>query len=1241
MHLLATVPGALPQGAAVDLALPPGEILVLTSADSEIALLAAAQRRRLAMEPAAPALRLASLLRLQHNLSVDLLVEKTVRHARIVILRLLGGRGYWPYGVDEIAAACRAAKIPVAFLPGDEKPDAELDALSSVAQPDFARLWRYLSEGGPNNAEAFLAQAAQLIGRGAPAPAPAVLPRAGFYWPGLRAADAGEILRQSPAGAPIAALLFYRALALSGNLRVIDALIAALQAEGLAPLPIFLSSLKDTGVWLADCFGATKPDVVLAGLGFAANAPGEGADARIGGADCAALQLVFAGSTRAQWEASNAGLEPRDLAMNVALPEIDGRVLAAAVSFKSEAVPDPLTGAEVVDYAPEPERIAAAARLAAAQVKLKCTRPIHRRIAIVLANYPARDGRLANGVGLDTPAAGSEILRALANAGYRVEDSPADGDALLRTLAHGPTNAQAKGREIRERLKRDAYDAFFASLPAEVQSAVTARWGAPDTDHYYVTTENAFAIPALRLGNIVIALQPARGGGLDPDLIAHDPALVPPHGYLALHAWLRHAFDAHAVVHLGKHGTLEWLPGKAIALSERCFPEALLGPLPNFYPFIVNDPGEGSQAKRRTHAVIVDHLTPPLARAGSTPALATLESLLDELAEAQRLDPRRIAPLHRALIAAMADARIEGELGLPAAAPAGVRIARLDAYLCELKELQIRGGLHVFGQSPRGAARDELLLALARTPGPNAQSLQRALAEDLGLGFDPLDCALGDTWAGPRPAALSGPAPWRTTGDTVERIEALALALIAGTHAAESGWTRTRAALDHLLTHVAPALDDCGARELAGLLAGLDGRFVEPGPAGAPTRGRPDVLPTGRNFHALDPRAMPTRAAWELGFRSAQLMVERHAQDHGSYPQAIALSAWGTSNMRTGGEDIAQALALLGARPLWDASSGRVSGFELLPLGALGRPRVDVTLRVSGFFRDAFRHLIELFDAAVRLVAAQKDEKPEDNPLAARVRTERATLTAGGLSPEDAAAQAQWRVFSAPPGGYGAGLGALIDGGGWRDRSALADAFLSVGGYAYAAGAYGVAARGAFETRLKNTTAVAHNQDNREHDLLDSDDYYQFEGGLAAAIETLSGRAPVVYHNDHSRPEAPKVRVLAEEIARVVRARAVNPKWIAGMMRHGYKGAFEMAATVDYLFAFAATTEAVASYQFDLLYDAYLGDPMVEAFIAEHNPAILREMAERFLEAEERGMWHPRANSAAPKLSALAQRETT
>ncbi|MBB3655508.1 cobaltochelatase CobN [Rhizobium sp. BK650] len=1329
MHLLLAQQGTINDGdEAIDLGQSPGDILFLSAADTELAAIAAAYASRSAEH----SLRLASLMSLKHPMSVDTYAERTARHAKLIIVRALGGASYFHYALEALHAVAVRSGALIAVLPGDSKPDAGLTPFSNVALEDLNALWGYLIEGGNANARGFLAYAAAMLS-GEEKPAPAVpLMKAGVWWPGrglvgtdewkgladsvvspagrrcptgqMRGASDGETEQQEhdfevcgeapssdpsghllPAGekghaAPVVAIAFYRALVQSGETRPVEALIEALQAKGLRPLPVFAYSLKDPiskGI-LESIFAELNPDVVINTTGFAVSAPGADREPTVLEAnDAVVLQAIFSASSREAWTASSQGLSARDLGMNVALPEVDGRVLSRAVSFKAAARYDAAVEANMVSSEPDAGRMAYVAALAANWARLR-QRPVSkRRVALVMANYPNRDGRLGNGVGLDTPAGTIEVMRAMEEAGYPVADIPDDGDALMRHLMAGPTNSGFDGKVVRETLSLSRYKRFFSSLPVQIQDEVTARWGDPEADPYI--RDDAFALPFARFGGLLIGIQPARGHDIDPKESYHSPDLVPPHGYFAFYAFLREEFGADAVIHMGKHGNLEWLPGKSLALSETCYPEAILGPVPHLYPFIVNDPGEGTQAKRRTGAVIIDHLTPPLTRAESYGPLKDLEALVDEYYEASGGDPRRIRLLSRQILELVADIGLDRDAGIAKGESEGEALKKLDAYLCDLKEMQIRDGLHVFGVSPGGRLLTDLTVALARVPrglgeGGDA-SLQRAIAGDAlknpsptpphkgeglslalaassvvldeveavrpaspshlwggvgeGASFDPLDCDTAAIWTGLKPPILADvtDAPWRTNGDTVERIELLAAKLVSGEMNCPPFWSQTRVVLDEIKSRLKPSILACGPAEIASLLRGLDGRFVPPGPSGAPTRGRPDVLPTGRNFYSVDSRAVPTPAAYELGKKSAELLIRRYAQDHGDWPVCFGLTAWGTSNMRTGGDDIAQALALIGVKPVWDMASRRVTGYEIIPPAMLRRPRVDVTLRISGFFRDAFPEQIALFDKAIRAVGAL-EEDAADNPIAERMRGEAARLTAAGLDEKAAAKRAGYRIFGSKPGAYGAGLQALIDEKGWERRADLAEAYLVWGSYAYGAGDEGKAERGVFEERLRSIQAVVQNQDNREHDLLDSDDYYQFEGGMAAAAEALGGARPAIYHNDHSRPEKPVIRSLEEEIGRVVRGRVVNPKWIEGVMRHGYKGAFEIAATVDYLFAFAATTGAVGNHHFEAVYQAFVADPKVRDFMAEKNPAALSEMKERLMEAIERKLWTPRSNSA-------------
>ena len=1244
MHLLSTQPGRFVEDDSVVTRLDqtPGDIVVLSSADTTLALLAAARTALAATDPGYPSLRLANLMYLRQPASLDLYVDEVLQHARVVVVDHLGAESAWAYGLQQLEKLARRKGQQLAMFSGDLQEDEDLLARSTVPRAVGRRLWQYMRSGGAGNAMQFLrAVAFHGLGHGeAPLP-PRSLPQVALHVPrGMDAAHTVAGIDDLRAGwhadAPVVALVFYRSHLLSGNTAAFDALAAALHAEGLNPLPVALDSLKDPLCLSAFRGLCSEHDVQLVLNTTAFAALGQGAQDDAGEAvalagDAPVLQVIVSGGNREDWLADSQGLRPRDIAMQIALPEMDGRIITRAVSFKGLSHRCELTQTEVVSYQPEPDRIAFVAELARRWCRLRSLPAADKRIALILANYPGSEGRIGSGVGLDTPASVIAILRSMQAEGYALGDAiPADGDALMQKLQEGIANDPAlwSARPAWQSYALVDYRARLAALPEGMAEAIDARWGTPEQDP--MLRQGRFMIAGLRLGRVFVGIQPARALGTlgAADYASyHDAELVPPHSYLAFYFWLRDAFAIDAVVHVGKHGNLEWLPGKSIALAQTCWPDAILGPLPNVYPFIVNDPGEGAQAKRRTQAVIVDHLMPPLTRAENHGPLQDLERQVDEYYDALLVDARRAKVLRAQILAAVRAQHLVEELGMPGAEDDAV-LARVDAYLCELKETQIRDGLHVFGASPEARLRRDTLLALARYPsadgmGANA-GLLGALAQDLlpGEAFDPLDIDAAKPWQGARPALLQSVSAdaWRHHGDTRERLELLAQRLLEDI-AFPPDMPHTAAVMGRIERSLAPALDACGPHELHQLSRALQGRFVPPGPSGSPSRGRPDVLPTGRNFYAVDTRAIPTPTAWMLGLKSAAQLVERHLQEHGDYPVALGLSVWGTATMRTGGDDLAQAFALIGVRPKWAPGSQRVVDFEVLPTVGLGRPRIDVTLRISGFFRDAFPNAVQMFDAAVQAVAAQEDEDAERNPIRARILREAAALEAEGVTAEEARTQAGWRVFGSAPGSYGSGLQPLFDHGDWQTDNDLSNAYVGGSAHAYGQGRDGVPAAGALVRRLRAMNVVLQNQDSREHDLLDSNDYYQFQGGMAAAVRHLSGQQPAMYHGDHGNPQAPRVRTLKEEISRVIRARVVNPKWIDGVKRHGYKGAFEMAATVDYLFGFDATARVVGDHQYAMVADAYVLDVDTRDFVNQHNPRALHDMLSRLLEAMQRGLW--------------------
>lgn len=1243
MHRLAAIPGGWTPATegVIFVEQSPAPIVFLTAADTDVSAIAQAR----AFLPADfPAVRVVNLLQLQQQLSIDTYAESVLAQAQVILLRLLGGRSYWSYGLEVVRETVERSGATLIALPGDNQPDLDLMSQSTLPLAEVQQGWQYFLEGGVANlANALRWAAHQGVSPRFSYEAPQRIPAVGRY-PFLTALDY--------ATTPQVGILFYRAHYLAGNLAAIDALCQALCDRSLYPVPLFVTSLRDAEIQaeIVDYFKYqpeseiqvlinTTSFSVLQPLALQREAIAEAEPSQLWQLlNVPVLQVILSGGSLESWQQDWRGLSPRDVAMNVALPEVDGRIITRAISFKATQGWNPALETDVLGYQPLPDRIQFVADLAANWVKLRTKPTCDRKVALILANYPTRNGRIANGVGLDTPASCLEILKALRQEGYYLSDLPEDVDQLIQQLTTGITNdPETQGlNPIYQCLSHEHYSAWFQTLPKTVQSAIQTRWGQPESN---------FAIAGIQFGNVFIGIQPARGYDRDPALNYHAPDLEPTHDYLAFYEWLRSDFGADAIVHVGKHGNLEWLPGKSLALSEQCYPEIALGPLPHFYPFIVNDPGEGSQAKRRSQAVILDHLTPPMTRAELYGGLQKLESLIDEYYDAQTLDPKRLPAIRDRISQLIQQDHLSAEIqGLtPDQDPRqldpdqlAALITNADRYLCELKESQIRDGLHIFGSCPQGRQLRDLIISIARHPTAGRQGLTRAIAQAYGLEFDPLTADLASLLT---PNLQVQSHCCRTVGEAVEQLEAIAADAIDQLLQGQAITTVTdsielQAELDWIEQSLLPNLRQTD-QEMTALLRGLAGHYIPAGPSGAPTRGRPEVLPTGRNFYAVDIRSLPTESAWDVGRKAADRLIEAYTQEQGEYPQTLALSLWGTATMRTGGDDLAEAMALIGVQPVWEGSSRRVIDFEILPLSLLQRPRVDVTLRISGFFRDAFPNLIDLFDQAIAAVA-DLDEPEDWNPIAAKVRQETKSWQQQGLTLEQAQRRSRYRVFGSKPGAYGAGLQGLIESQNWDSADDLGRAYLNWSSYAYSGQGIGQPEPEAFTQRLQQLQIVLQNQDNREHDLLDSDDYYQFQGGLAAATALIQGQQPQLYFGDHSCMDNPRVRSLQQEIARVYRSRVINPKWIEGAMRHGYKGAFEMAATLDFLFAYDATTAIVPDYMYQGVAETYLLDPKIQAFIQTHNPWALRDMADRLLEAHQRDLWQQVSPALLDQLRSLS-----
>jgi len=1164
VHILATSSATLDDLVEpVDLRQAPADIVALSFTDSDLAGLANAWK---AEADHLPSMRLAALRDLRHPMSVDLWIDSVAAHAKIILVRILGGYEWWRYGCDQLAATARARGIKLALLPGEcRDEDLRLIECSTLPRGELDALLGYFREGGPENMTALMRRLAALAGHEAEAVEAVAVPKAGFYDYVAKGISQHAPL---PSTGPVIPILFYRSMLLASDVAPVDALAQALAAKGMRPVPIFVASLKDpvSANFVEDALRQLRPALIVTATAFAAGAE-PGAETLFDRAGVPVMQVIVATTRREAWEKSQRGLAPADLAMHVVMPELDGRILAGALSFKAESDLDQALGFRAFANRPEPDRVEQVATRIEAMVRLQATPREKRHVAILMPDYPGAAGRTGYAVGLDVPSSVLAMLHDLKEAGYAVEGIPQSPRDLLDLIEDGD-----------EGLGLDEYQSLFSEVPDIAKAAIEAAWGGPESSGSFAPPSGLSAISPTRgeimpspisspiskdalegaqkvrvisplvgemsakpteggaverqlsaksfpfraatFGNVTVALAPDRGRSADRRADYHDPTLPPRHELVAFGLWLRRKLGVHALVHVGAHGTLEWLPGKTVAMSSVCFPEVVTGSLPVIYPFIVSNPGEAAQAKRRIAAVTIGHLPPPLASAGLDEQKQKLERLVDEYAQADGLDRRRRDRLAKLIVETAQEPGLASEAGIGDTDQPDEALRRIDAWLCDLKDFAIKDGLHVYGR----AASDH---------------------------------------------------------EAVRQLSAEA--------------------------------------EREALIASLDGRHLTAGPSGAPARGRTDVLPTGRNLFTADPRTMPTPTAFDIGEVAASEVLRRYMQDHGDWPRSLVVDLWGSASLRTGGEEIAQGLALMGCRPQWDAATGRVTGIQVLPPATIGRPRVDVTWRISGLFRDMFPTQIALIDAATKAVAA-RDEDASENPLAETARN-------GSAAPA--------RIFGSSPGTYGAGPEDLLSGGDWQSRDELGRAYLDAASHVYGgAEGEGFSAPGAFAGRVAEADLLVHSGDDPGRDILEGSADVAFVGGFSAAVAMLGGKADVIML-DTTDPLKPRPRSVTEAVSRVVRARATNRRFIEGQMRHGPRGASEFAETVDRLIGFAETTGAIPGAMIEALHDAYVGDEKVRAFMLSENPKAAAFIAERFASARRRGLWNPLRNSIDNDLDAL------
>ncbi len=1223
MHRISSIPGKIDSGELVLVEQPSAPVLFLSSAATDISTLAAALTEK-TNEKWHELIRALPLSCLEHQSQIDHYFATTVSEASLIVVRLLGGRGHWNYGLEQLVAwQSTCANRTLIVISGIKDNEIELHSLSSIDSNYVDKLGVLFREGGINNITKSL----------------------DLFWQiangqDYKKYDLSVIKHNDPEkwdwrnekGINIG-IIHYRSSMMAGDLKLAKRLNKSLRDKSYSPKTLFISTLRDKNVQLDvyDIFSKVDTKVILTTTSFASTTfeEIEYGDNTWDKLNVPILQLLCCTNEKDQWIKSSVGLTPLDLSLQVVLPEIDGRITTRPITFKSAKYLDSSLGTIVYENVPYADGLKWLISHVRYWINLQIERNSNKHICITLANYPIRDGRIANGVGLDTPQSTVELLKILAKEGYYLGTSnlPSNGNELINMLLSSRTNSpESFSNNALSYLSLKSYMEYWNKLPSIVKDIVIDRWGKPEEGDEL--EEKGFPVTGIKFGNVVILIQPSRGydGNNLSDL--HSPDLPPPHRYIAQYFWIKHIYNAHAIINLGKHGSLEWLPGKGVGLSNYCFPEVVLGSVPNIYPFIVNDPGEGTQAKRRSQAVIIDHLTPPLGRAFLHGSQLSIESLMDEYFEASLMNSKRIVNIEKQLFDLLKKESWPGSERFTSGNYKSEEIYEyfneVDSYLCELKESQIRTGLHILCKDPNQDSLIELLLSIVRSPSDSYIGLTQKLARTINLNFDPWSDLEGSRLVENDVIILSkymNKKP-RTVGDAVDwleiQAEQLLRKLLLNFDSSKCSSSDTLIDIyselieeleqDELLTYIKndlwPRLRKCAYFEKFSIINAISGLRVSSGPSGAPSRGRPEVLPTGRNFYSVDLRGLPTEAAWDLGRRSAERVVDLHLMENGEPLKHLAMSVWGTATMRNGGEDISQLLALMGVKPVWDGPTRRIIDLEIIPLNQLQRNRVDVTLRISGLFRDAFPNLVSLVYKAQELIGSL-DEDYNFNPLAGLRRTK----------------GKQERIFGSAPGSYGAGLQAIIDSGSWETRTDLAKAYIAWSKWSYRTSNDVNENQNGLEKALSNVQVVLHSQDNREHDLLDSDDYYQFQGGLVSSVEMYSGKLPSIYFADHSRRERPRVHTLAREIDKVVRSRLLNPRWIEGMKKHGYKGCFEIGASLDYLFAYDASTNSVPNWTYSHLYESWINSSDIKNHILQNNPWVLRDIAERFLEASNRGLW--------------------
>ena len=1046
--------------------------------------------------------------------------------------------------------------------------------------------------------------------------------------------DRDEFLRQWNDGKPVIGLLFYRDEWIWGDLSYHNAFMEEAEKQGYHVLPVFANGVPNTSLGMPSLSevietyfmkdGKAVIDALVSTMKFSITGNGKAGLNTLKKLGVALLDAYTLLVSEKEWRENREGLNSIEVSIAAAMPELDGAIHGVPIAGRVRKEDG------TVEFHAIPERISRMVGKAGKWAKLHRMGNEHKKVAIIFHNYPAKNSNIGSASGLDTMESAIRLMERMKEDGYTIDFIPESTEKFIELMTSHATNdismMTEKQAEECQKLSANEYIDFFHTLGGEAQKRMEEEWGKAPGE-VMISEKGNILVPGTMDGNLFLTVQPSRQYGMDPSKAYHDPYIAPTHQYLAFYYWLRNVWKADAVVHMGTHGNLEWLPGKSVGLDEESYPDIALGDLPNVYPYHMTITGEGMIAKRRAAGCLVGYMPAPVSDAGAYDEMAELEKTMDEYAHLKETG-NDVSDMENPILELVKKAKLENDMPRTEEMSFDDYVSELHNYIEELKDSEVHVGLHILGQPLEGDLLVDGILQLLRLSNDGIPSIYELWAEKYETDLDSIQSKSSEIYE--KEHCTYGELMVRIRKETRKLIETLkagdftADAVNQALALPESGgkeeWKQKLAALLHFVTEELYPRIEQASLELDHTLDGLNGKYVEPGPSGSPNAGGVSLLPSGRNFYGVDPRTLPSPAGWQLGVKLGDKMIEKFIADQGMYPENIGMVLWSGPNMRSSGQDIAEFLYLLGVKPVWQKGGLRIRDLEIIPLKELKRPRIDVTGRISGLFRDTLPQLAELMDKAV-LLAASQDEKDEDNFVRKHVKEDTKLMEDEGVSADDAWRNAAFRIFGDAPGTYGAGVNTVLDSKNWQNEDDLANVYVRWGGHVFGGGNRGVFKPELFKKRLSSLDLTIKNEENHESNILSSDDYNAFHGGMIAAVKSLGGKTPQSYVGDSTNRSAVGVKTVQEEMKRVFRSESMNPKYIEGLMKHGYKGATDLANRLSISFQWDATSGVMDDWMYEQYAKKYALDPKMQQWMKKVNPWALQNIAETLLEADQRKMW--------------------